>query len=552
MDKLIQYGRELGLEGRHLQKFIEMQQSMERDERAENRRAELAKLEFQFAIEKEKKEILEKEQLRIQTVLELKNEGVDMSYDLQGMGGRQRAKGPKLPAFVDGKDDLDSYLKRFERFATINGWEKYEWATALSALLTGKALDVYSRMPEDTVLDYDKVKEALLIRYQLTKEGFKKRYRDSDPEEGETPAQFYARIDGYLDRWVELSGTEKSYQGLKELINKEQFISRCQQDLAIYLKEVAPRDHSEMTKHAQQFLSAHGKQLARKKNRVGHNSESTAGLVSSSTKPKEFGDYYYSPIQEKNGILHRVYSHPKVNGGIEIRQVVVPKDLRSQVIELAHNSLMGGHMGIRKTSDRVLSSFYWPGLKGDVTRFCRTCDICQETESKGKTSKVPLQKMPLIDIPFKRVAIDLIGPIFPSSEKGYRYILTMVDYATRYNDAVPLKNIDTETVAEALLDMYSRLSFPEEILSDNGTQFISECMEEVSRLLSIKQLTSMPYHPMCNGLVEKFNGTLKAMLRRLCNEQPRQWPRYINAVLFAYREVPQESTGFSPFELLYG
>ncbi len=128
----------------------------------------------------------------------------------------------------------------------------------------------------------------------------------------------------------------------------------------------------------------------------------------------------------------------------------------------------------------------------------------------------------------------------------------MVDYATRYPDAVPLKNIDTETVAEALLDMYSRLGFPEEVLSDNGTQFISECMEEVSRLLSIKQLTSTPYHPMCNGLVEKFNGTLKAMLRRLCNEQPRQWPRYINAVLFAYREVPQESTGFSPFELLYG
>ena len=128
----------------------------------------------------------------------------------------------------------------------------------------------------------------------------------------------------------------------------------------------------------------------------------------------------------------------------------------------------------------------------------------------------------------------------------------MVDYATRYPDAVPLKNIDTETVAEALLDMYSRLGFPEEVLSDNGSQFVSECMAEVSRLLSIRQLTSTPYHPMCNGLVEKFNGSLEAMLKRLCSEQPRQWPRYINAVLFAYREVPQASTGFSPFELLYG
>lgn len=127
-----------------------------------------------------------------------------------------------------------------------------------------------------------------------------------------------------------------------------------------------------------------------------------------------------------------------------------------------------------------------------------------------------------------------------------------MDYATRYPEAVPLKNIDTETVAEALVDIFSRLGIPEEILSDLGTQFVSDCMKEVARLLSIKQLTTTPYHPMCNGMTEKFNGTLKITLKRLCSEQPRQWHRYINPLLFAYREVAQESTGFSPFELLYG
>ena len=81
---------------------------------------------------------------------------------------------------------------------------------------------------------------------------------------------------------------------------------------------------------------------------------------------------------------------------------------------------------------------------------------------------------------------------------------------------------------------------------------MSECMQEVSRLLSIKGLTSTPYHPICNGLVERWNGTLKPMLKRLCQDQPKQWHRLINLVLFAYREVPQESTGFSPFQLLYG
>ena len=93
---------------------------------------------------------------------------------------------------------------------------------------------------------------------------------------------------------------------------------------------------------------------------------------------------------------------------------------------------------------------------------------------------------------------------------------------------------------------------PEEILSDLSTQSVSDCMKEVARLLSIKQLATTPYHPMCNGITEKFNETLKTTLKRLCSEQPRLWHRYINPLLFAFDEVAQESTGFSSFELLYG
>ena len=85
--------------------------------------------------------------------------------------------------------------------------------------------------------------------------------------------------------------------------------------------------------------------------------------------------------------------------------------------------------------------------------------------------------------------------------------MTLVDYVTRYPEAAPLKRIDTKTVAEALVDIYSRLGVPEEILSDQGTQFISDCMKEVCRFLGVTQSTTTPYHPMCNGLVEKFNGT---------------------------------------------
>ncbi len=129
--------------------------------------------------------------------------------------------------------------------------------------------------------------------------------------------------------------------------------------------------------------------------------------------------------------------------------------------------------------------------------------------------------MPLIEIPFQRVAVDLIGPLEPRTAKGSKYILTLVDYATRYPEAVALSSIEAETVAEALIRIFCRVGFPKEMLTDMGSQFTSAVMKEVSRLVGLRQLTTTPYHPMCNGLVERFNGTLKTMLKRMCAENPR-------------------------------
>ncbi|KAL3854643.1 hypothetical protein ACJMK2_013904 [Sinanodonta woodiana] len=255
-----------------------------------------------------------------------------------------------------------------------------------------------------------------------------------------------------------------------------------------------------------------------------------------------------SKFLTRKGLMYREYSI----SDRKFLQLVVPQKLRSQVLKVAHETSMAGHLGVKKTTDRVLKELYWPGVNSDVRRFCRSCDICQKTISKGRVTRVPLGKMPLIDTPFKRVAIDIVGPIFPPTDRKNRYILTLVDYATRYPEATALPSIETERVAEALVDMFSRVEVPEEVLTDCGAQFTSDIMAEISRLLSFKQLRTTPYHPMCNGLVEKFNGTLKQMLRRMCVEKPKDWDRYLNALLFAYREVPQESLGFSPFELLYG
>jgi len=129
-------------------------------------------------------------------------------------------------------------------------------------------------------------------------------------------------------------------------------------------------------------------------------------------------------------------------------------------MKLAHDSIMSGHQGVKKTTEKVTVHFFWPGVHGDVTRYCRSCDICQRTVPKGRVPATPLGKMPLIDVPFKRVAIDLVGPTAPVTDRGNRYIRTMVDYATRYPEATALKSIEAETVAEALVPCSLELEFP--------------------------------------------------------------------------------------------
>lgn len=95
--------------------------------------------------------------------------------------------------------------------------------------------------------------------------------------------------------------------------------------------------------------------------------------------------------------------------------------------------------------------------------------------------------MPIITTPFKRVAVDLVGPLDLRTTKGNKYILTLVDYATRYPEAVPLPGIETERVAEALIDIFSRVGIPRELLSDQGSHFTSDLMKEVSRFIIFKE-----------------------------------------------------------------
>ena len=252
----------------------------------------------------------------------------------------------------------------------------------------------------------------------------------------------------------------------------------------------------------------------------------------------------------RDGVMYRTWVPVGGEDWREVEQLVLPQQCRRAVLELAHSIPLAGHLGKKKTAQRLLQRFYWPTLFKDVDEYCRGCAECQKT-APGRQAVAPLIPLPVVDSPFERIAMDIVGPL-PRSRSGNRFVLVVCDYATRWPEAVPLKSIDAGHVAEELMVLFSRVGVPKEILTDQGSNFTSQLLKEVYRLLSIKPIRTSPYHPQTDGLVERFNQTLKAMLRRTATDEEKDWDKLIPYVLFAYREVPQSSTGFSPFELVYG
>ena len=187
----------------------------------------------------------------------------------------------------------------------------------------------------------------------------------------------------------------------------------------------------------------------------------------------------------------------------------------------------------------------------EIMKYCKTCAECQQTAPGKKGDRAPLIPMPVIAEPFSRIAMDVVGPLERSSS-GNRFILVIGDYATKYVEAFPLRKVKSRQVVNCLIQLFSRVGVPREIISDQGTNLTSKFVKEVYRLLGIKGIRTTPYHPQTDGMVERFNKTLKAMLRKFVSDTGADWDQWLPFLLFAYREVPQATTGFSPFDLLYG
>jgi hypothetical protein len=255
----------------------------------------------------------------------------------------------------------------------------------------------------------------------------------------------------------------------------------------------------------------------------------------------------HTPFLIENDIVKRYW----FNKGSQklILQTVLPKSLVPYALHQFHGATISGHFGIEKVTGTILLRFWWPTIGTDVHEWVRSCSVCQLTK-RERTPNVPLISIP-VNAPWELVAVDCLQ--IKPSRSGNTNVVVFCDYFTKWVEAFPTADIKAETIANLFIDkVVLRHGEPKYLLSDQGSNFTSKLMADVCAILKSKKLQTTPYHPQCDGLVERFNKTLLEQLARLSIDDPEEWEKYLPYALFAYRATPHDTTKETPFFLMHG
>lgn len=245
----------------------------------------------------------------------------------------------------------------------------------------------------------------------------------------------------------------------------------------------------------------------------------------------------------ENNILYR---NRTVEGKHE-RQIVLPKASRTEVLTTLHDEM--GHMGRERTLDLVRSRFFWPGMVTDIGRYVATCPRCLRRKAGMLPERAPLVSITSTE-PMELLCIDYLS-LEPS--RGFSSVLVITDHFTKFTQAIPTRNQSAKTTAKILFDNFMlHYGVPARIHSDQGRSFDCKVIHELCILLGVEKTRTTPYHPQGNGCTERFNRTLLNMLGTLPEDKRSKWPDHISRIVHAYNCTKHESTGFSPFELMFG
>lgn len=232
------------------------------------------------------------------------------------------------------------------------------------------------------------------------------------------------------------------------------------------------------------------------------------------------------------------------------QQLVVPYVLISKFIETFHELYLAGHMGISQTIDNISEYFYFHNLPSTVAEYVRTCHECQQRKMTSAHTKSGIISYKTPSEPFQVWQVDLFGHL-PITQNGNTYVFTAIDMFSKYLFTVLLPNCDSVTVSQALFQLVCSFGCYDCLISDRGSEFISQCTAELCRLLEIKQNFTPSFIHHCLGLCERTHRTIAERLTPYF-QKGRHWDEILPAITFSINGFHSASTKYSPYEVLYG
>ena len=294
-----------------------------------------------------------------------------------------------------------------------------------------------------------------------------------------------------------------------------------------------------------------GKHTSRDWARIHHRDPTISQVVQHLRGAKvqnfQHNEAFQSFLREKDklvivkGVLYR----KRLCDNIIKFQLVLPEEYRKAALQGCHDQV--GHLGRDRTLELLRDRYFWPGMTKEASDYVAHCERCIRR-------KIPPNRAPLINIsssfPLELVCIDYLS--LESCKGGIEDILVVTDHFAKYAQAYPTKGQQATTVAKVLYDnFFMHYGFPAKLHSDQGRLFEGKVIAALCDLAGIEKTRTSPYHPKGNGLTERFNRTLINMLGTLDPDQKSDWKKYIPSLVHAYNCTRHDSTGFSPYELMF-
>ena len=236
-----------------------------------------------------------------------------------------------------------------------------------------------------------------------------------------------------------------------------------------------------------------------------------------------------------NDCLHHIRRQRR-KGRLHI-QLVLPMQLREEVMKAHHDELLAGHCGYFKTTQKIQRWYWWPGMSAEIRKWVQECPVCQQhtrqyTPIAGKLAPIIATR------PFQIMGMDILCDL-PKTDSGNTSIVLFTDYYTKWVEAFPMPNMETITVAGKLISgVICRHGAPERIISDRGSNFTADVFKEVNTMLGVKQSFTASYSPQADGQAEKAIGTLHNTLSKLPEAKHKNWDIYLP---YAYGHIEQHN-----------